>query len=360
VECEQHYAPTPEYFRAWQQELARRERRREPAPNLLCETIAAALNNSHGGFVGELHEETMRQSGQVPSSPHARLLPLSLIGSRDMTVASASGGGYLVETQNGPFIELLRNRSVVRRMGARVLSGLRGNLALPKQTGAATAYWLANEATPITESQQTLGQILLTPKTVGAYTEVSRQLILQGGPAAEAMVRADLAAVLALAQDLAALAGSGTGGQPLGLLNAAGIGTFPGTTLGVAGLLEAQSDVAAANGLTPACGYVTTPAVAALLAGRVRFASTNSPLWEGNLLDGAVLGFPAMSSIQLPSATAIFGDFSQLVIGEWGVLEVSVNPFASFAAGIIGVRAMLSLDIGVLNAAAFSVATAIT
>jgi hypothetical protein len=93
---------------------------------------------------------------------------------------------------------------------------------------------------------------------------------------------------------------------------------------------------------------------------RVKFATTASPLWEGNVWDGTMAGFPAMSSNQVPTATEIFGDWNEVVVGEWGVLEIEVNPYANFQAGIIGVRALYSLDVGVRRAFAFSVATSIT
>lgn len=279
---------------------------------------------------------------------------------RDLTVGTAGAGGYLVETANMGFIELLRNRSVVFRMGVRRLSGLVGNVAVPRQSAAATAYWLATEATQITESQQTFVQMALTPKTVGAYTEISRQLLLQSSPDAEGIVVADLAAVTALAADLAVLNGSGSAGQPEGILQTSGIGSVSGSSIAFAGILEFQTDVAASNVMPMRGGYVTTPAVAALLMARVKFSSTASPLWEGNIWDGSMVGFPAMSSNQIPAATAIFGDWQEAVVGEWGVLEVEVNPYANFQAGIIGVRAMYTMDVGIRRPFAFSAASSIT
>lgn len=277
---------------------------------------------------------------------------------RDLTVASGSGGGYLVDTVNVGFIELLRNRSVAYNMGAIRLSGLQGSVTVPKQTGAATAYWLASESTQATESQQTFGQMALSPKTVGAYTEISRQLLLQSSPDAESIVMSDLAASVALAADLAVLNGSGASGQPTGIINTAGIGSVTGTSLAYAGIIEFQTDVAAAN--VSGNGYVTTPAVAGLLKQRVKFSGTASPLWDGRLEDAVVDGYRGMSSNQMPSANMIYGDWSKVVIGEWGVLEVQVNPYANFQAGIIGVRALYTMDVGVRYAGAFSLATSIT
>jgi HK97 family phage major capsid protein/HK97 family phage prohead protease len=279
---------------------------------------------------------------------------------RDLTVVPASAGGYLVATDNVSFIELLRNRAVAYRMGATRLPGLVGNVTVPKQTAAATAYWLASESTAITESNQTFGQLALSPKTVGAYTEISRLLLLQSSPGAEGIVTSDLAAVTALAYDLGVLSGSGAAGQPTGITATSGIGSVVGTTIDFAKVLEFQTDVASNNVVPTAGGYVTTHAVAALLIQRVKYTNTASPIWEGNVWEGMVQGFPGLASNQMAAGTMLFGDWAQVVVGEWGVLEIEVNPFANFQAGIIGVRAIVSMDCGLRYPAAFSYATTIT
>jgi len=281
-------------------------------------------------------------------------------GRRDVTVGTPSAGGYLVDTQNQSFVEILRNRSVAFSMGARRLSGLRGNVTIPKQTGAATAYWLGTEATAITESAQTFAQISMSPHTVGAYTEVSRQLMLQASPDIEALVNSDLAAVVAIEMDRVALRGSGAGGEPLGIVNTTNVGTTTATTVDYSKIIDFQEDLAAANIRPVSGGYVTTSAVAGILMGKQRFSSTDTPLWEGTLWDGTMAGYRAMSSEQMASGTMLFGDWTELVIGEWGVLEVDVNPAANFAAGIVGIRAMYTVDIAVRRAEAFSYSSSVT
>ena len=273
---------------------------------------------------------------------------------------TTGSGGYLVATDNISFIEMLRNRMVAFAMGATRMSGLVGNVTVPKQTVGATAYWLASETTDITEGNQTFAQLALTPRTVAAYTQISRLLQLQSAPDAQQVIMNDLARQVALAADAAVLNGTGTE-QPTGILNTASIGTFTGGSLDTAALLNAQTDVATANALTSTSGYVTTPAVATLLMARQRFAGpTGDALWQGSVLDGQVLGMKAMSSGQCPTATMIFGDWAQVVIGEWSVLELTVNPFDDFAKGLTGLRCMWTCDVGVRHAGAFSVATSIT
>lgn len=342
----------------------------------------AGKNPSKAGLENEVHQELQRKLNRLPNEasfylpsdrscflqpvereardPSRTFIVPGEILSRDLTAGSSTAGGYLVETSNQSFIDLLRNRSVALRMGATRLTGLQGNVSIPKQTAAATAYWLS-ENESITESQQTLGQISLSPRNVGAYTEISRQLLLQSNPSAEAMVMNDLAQVVGLAVDAAILEGTGAAGSPMGISATSGIGSVTGTDLAAAGVIEFMTDVAGSNVEPMRPGYVTTAAVAGLLMARPELPTTGTTrLWMGNVWNGSMFGVPAMSSQQLTAASMIFGAWEHAVLAEWGVLELEVNPYANFQAGIRGVRAMYSVDVGIRHAAAFSRATSIT
>lgn len=335
----------------------------------LFRAVRAVLdkNWSKAGLEFEAHKEIAKRTNAVvnentfyvPLEVQRRSIPQTRAA--DLSVA-ASGGGYLVETSNQGFIELLRNNSVCFQMGATRLSGLVGNVMIPKQSAAATAYWLAAETTQITDSVQTFIQVPLAPKTVGAYSEISRLLMLQSSPDAEGLVMADLAKVTALAVDLAGMFGAGSGGAPQGIVGSSGVGSTTCTTIGTdtyGKMLDFQVDLAAANALKGSLGYVTTPAVAKLLASYPRFASTDTPVWNGNLLNATVAGLPAMTSQAVTAGYMIFGDWSQLIIGEWGVLSVEANPYANFQAGIVGIRAMYTVDIALRYGEAFSVSTSV-
>lgn len=316
---------------------------------------------SAAGFERECHNAILKRAG-LGDAPNGGFYVPYEVQKRDLTAGTGSQGGFLVATDNlaSSFVELLRNRTLVGQLGATMLSGLVGNVTIPRQTSANSATWLANEASTITETNAAFGQIAMTPKHVGAYQEISRQLLMQSAPSVDMLVMNDLARVIAIAIDLAALEGSGASGQPTGISQTAGIGSVTGTSLAYAGILEFQSDVAGGNALAENCAYVTTPTVAALLAARQRFASTDTPLWEGNLLDGRMSGFRAVSTLQVTAASMIFGDFSQVIIGDWGQLEIAMNPYANFQAAITGIRAIQTVDVGVRYAAAFSRATSIT
>lgn len=276
---------------------------------------------------------------------------------RAMTAQPGSNGGYLVGTENMGFVEILRNRSVLSRMGARNLSGLVGNVTIPRQTGAGTLVWQAGETTTATAADQTLGQLSMTPKTAIAVTDVGRTLMMQSSPDAESMIMGDLAKVVALGVDLAGISGTG-GAQPIGIINTTGITTGQdASTATYAKMLGFQSAAAAVNAILGNPGYVTTPTVAAALMSRSRFANTDTPLWDGNILDGKMAGFAAMSSVQIPTSNVIFGSWEQVVIGEWGVLELTVNPYQSFNAGVVGIRAIYTVDVLVRYPQAFVLST---
>lgn len=325
---------------------------REDKQYSLCRAIRGLLTNDLDGFERELSDHYARKTGRKPSTANSVLIPLGLIAQRDLTAASASGGGHLVGADNGPVIDMLRARSVTARLGATILSGLVGNVALPKVSAGSTHTWLANEGSQAAESTPTTGQVLLTPRTVSAFVEVSRTLLLQSD--AEAIIARDLASAVAAAIDAAALNGSGAGGQPLGLLGVVGVNSVAGTSLSWPDVLGFLVNAGGANG--DVSGFATTPAIYKLLASRARLTGGSIPIVH----DGAIDGRPAIHSMGVPTATLIGGPWEHLVIGEWGAVEISTDAFTKFQTAIVGLRCMFSVDVAVRHPAAFSFASSIT
>jgi HK97 family phage major capsid protein len=206
-----------------------------------------------------------------------------------------------------------------------------------------------------------MGNVSLSPKNVGALVEVSHQMAQQGDPSAEQMVLRDLAQSVALAMDVGALSGDGTGGAPTGITNTGSIGAFTGTALDYAAVLDAQADLVKANAMQlGSLAYVCDPDTTIKLMQRVKFTSTASPIWEGNILEGVIQGIPARTSNQMAADSMLLGAWSSLIIAEWGTLELAVDDKFNFATGSIGLRAWYTVDVGVRYPAAFSLATTIT
>ncbi len=335
----------------------------------LVRAIEGARSGNHRncGFERECTLEIQNRMGDLDQHAHSLFVPASVLahGQRDLTAGTASAGGYLVETEVAGVLDFLRPKSVALGLGAQVLTGLQGNQAFARTAGTATITWLANEGSTATESTQTLGQLTLAPKTVSGYVERSRQHEMQAGPLGEQMLRRDLIGVLMTAFDAAVFNGSGVSGEPTGILNVAGIGTFTGASLAYAGVLEAQTDILNANALSAAgeVSFVCRPAVASLLANRQGFSST-APMWAGALDAGQLASCRARSTMNVPAATLVACDFTQILIAEWGpgAVEIRVNPYATanFQAGIKGIAAFLTIDVGMVSPLAASVATSVS
>lgn len=285
---------------------------------------------------------------------------------RDLTVGTATAGGHLVATDlSQTFIDMLRNRMQVMGMGAQMLTGLVGNLAIPRQTGGATAYWVAESGAP-TESAQAFDQVTMSPKTVGAFTDISRKLLLQSSVDVEGLVRSDLATVLALAIDLAAINGTGANNQPTGILNTSGIGDVAGGTNGLAPtwahLVELETDVAVANADVGSLGYLTN----AKVRGKLKQTFTNStygelPVWAGDMVNGYRAAVSNQVASNLTKGTSsgvcsaiLFGNWADLIIGQWGSLDLMVDPYSGSTSGTVRVVALQDVDIAIRNAVSFS------
>lgn len=285
--------------------------------------------------------------------------PLGDAAVRAMDTLSGSKGAYLVNVENMGFIDILRNRSVALAMGARNLSGLHGNVTFARQTGKATVSWQGGDGTSITATDQALGQLSMSPKTAIAITDVSEQLLRQSTPSAEQFVMADLAADIAIdGVDNAVINGTG-GAQPLGIKNTTGITSGQDASSATyAKILAFVSAAGALNAIKGNPGFVTTTAGAAKLLQVQRFTSTDTPVWTGNMLDGQLVGFKAMSSEQLSSGNIIFGSWSEVIIGDWGVLELAMdNGGTRFNQAQVGIRAMWMVDVLVRYPQAFVVGT---
>jgi len=284
----------------------------------------------------------------------------------EVTTANSSTGGKLVATDLVSFIDALRNKMVVTGLGAQMLSGLVGSIAIPRQTAGATAYWVAESGAP-TESQQTIDQVTMNPKTVGAFTDISRKLMLQSSIDVEAFVRNDLATVLALAIDLAAINGSGSNNQPTGILATSGIGSVAGGTNGaaptLANMIDLETAVSVANADVGSLAYLTNAKVRGKLKQTFKNATYGDvPVWgDGNMVNG----YNAAVSNQVPSnltkgtasgvcSAVLFGNFADLIIGQWGALDLMVDPYSNSTSGTVRVVALQDVDVAVRHAESFA------
>ncbi len=332
--------------------------------------LASATGDwSKAGFELEVSRGIAKKVGKESKG---FFLPTDLQVRAPLSTTVPAAGGAAVQTTIYPLIELLRNRMMVRNMGASVFSGLSGNVAFPRQTAAATLYWTGEvPGADVTESEATFDQAVLTPKTAQATTAYSRQLLAQASIDIESFVRNDLVRINALGLDLAAINGSGSANQPRGILNQTGIGSVAGGTNGLAPgwshVVGLESAVAIANADLGELGYLTNTPVRGKLK-QVQKATYLDFIWKdapgGNGI-GEMNGYKAGASNQVPAnltkgtsvgvcSAILFGNWTELLIGEWGVLELITDPYAQKKKGNIEVTSFIMADINVRHAVSFA------
>lgn len=327
------------------------------------------------GFELEVSREAARSMNKKTQGILIPFEVLAAANRRDILVGTNTMGGYLVQTDvlGGSFIDILRNASVTLRAGAVPLGGLSGNVSIPKKSTGATAYWVA-EGTNITESSPTFGQVAMTPKTMGGLVEYTRKFLLQSSMDAEQLVRQDLAELLAVELDRVAITGTSTSNEPTGIRNTASVGSVAmGTNGGAptwAKMVEFLSTLGAANAMQGRVGWVTNSKVMAKLLQVDKGTNVGQWIWEpgaaGSLADGMIAGYPAFISNNVPSnltkgtstgscSAILYGNWSEVMIGQWGALELMSDPYTAFASGNVRIRALLDCDVAVRHPESFVV-----
>jgi HK97 family phage major capsid protein/HK97 family phage prohead protease len=354
--------------------LNERERKQYSYVRAIAAAIARAEGQAVSGFEAELSQELERQLPANAKRHGGIFVPMRLQAERAAIAESlwntSTKGSSTVFTEPGEFIDLLRNQAVAVELGARVMAGLTSPVSFPKQTGAATAYWMPeNDGTNVTASNATLGSVSLTPKTLQATTAFSRQLMAQSSIDVEQFVRNDLAAQHALAWDRAVLHGSGSNNEPTGIYAAGSVNSIAmGGTPTYGKLIDMVTEVLKDNALMGSLAFATTPGMAGKLAQTVIAASTDSRMiWTGPLNDGQLVGYRAVATNQVLATLGsgsdhgvIFGDFTSVMIGTWGALEIVVDPYALKKQGMVEVTSFQLADIALRHPQSFCKATGAT
>lgn len=320
----------------------------ESRVSLLKVLQAQMEGRSLTGAEAEYHAEAERTAGRKVTGI---LVPLSALESRAANTTTTAADLVGTDHRGDQYIGPLRDSLLIRQMGIRVLSGLQGNVSIPKANTGLSAGWVV-EGDPITESNMTFDAVTMTPKHVGAIAELSRQLIQQSDPSIERLVREDISHAIAAEIDRAIVAGSGLLGQPTGIVNLAGVQTATALPADWQDVLAMEQQLHALN-INPT-GWYTTPGVLSTLRGTLKEAGLPGYISEG----GNIGNLPAHSSNAAPAATAILGDWSQVLLGQWGGVEILANAFAEgpYRRGAVLVRAMMTCDVAVRHEEAFVVA----
>ena len=312
-----------------------------------------------GGLTGlekEMHEEAVRQNEGVQGIG----VPDFVINSRADLAATSS---KLVATDTKDFIDSLKARLVVVQAGARVMTGLKGNLSIPRLTSGAVGW--ASEVDNANDFGASFDNVEMTPKRLTAYQTMSKQLLIQSSYDVEAILRNDMINAVALGVDAAAIYG-GAASTPTGILATSGIGSVTGGTTGAAptweNIVALEREVAVDNADLGSLAFLTNPKVRAKLKSTA-VGNDQRMVWAEN--GNTLMGYPAYVTTQVPStlnkgastgvcSAIIFGNFSDLMIGQWNGLDIIVDPYTAAKMAQVNVFIHSWWDVAVRHAQSFA------
>jgi HK97 family phage major capsid protein len=318
----------------------------------LLRAISASASGdwSKAGLEKEISDTIAQRSGQ---SNGGFYMPSDMAwGRRDLTVGTNNAGGFLVGTNHdgANFIDALRAAMVTTRLGARIMSNLQGNVAIPKLATGTSTYWVAEDGAP-TEGQPVFASVSLVGKSLASYVQISRNLLIQSDPSVETVIQDDITQAIAVAIDAAALAGTGSSNQPTGILSTTGIGSVSFSSTGAptfAEIVAIESAISADNAMGANMAFVTTPA----LAGTLKTTTKDSGSGRFVSEDNAIMGYSVNPTSSMTANTILLGDFSQLMIAQFGAVEVITDRNAQTGQLTLGLHALV--DVGVRHAESFA------
>lgn len=338
--------------------------------------ILAQVDPKYRSDAGLEMEVSRAVASKLGRDPAGLFIPQELLTAQRSTMAVGEVGmGQAlrpVDHLAGSFIDVLRETSIVLRAGATEMKGLHGDVAIPRKTGSSTPFWVDEDET-ITQSGLTIGQVSMKPHTVASHVRYTRRLLIQGSPDVEMMIRRDMAEEIAEAVDRAAIAGSGSNGQPLGILNTVGVSSVAidtnGGPLTWDHLLKLEEALYLGNAVDSSCAYLASHALRRMMKGTLKVTGDAGAgfLWENGRQpgEGIVNGYLGLASNNVPTnltkgtGTAlsgmIFGRWSDLAVGQWGGLDIVVDPYSYAQNQIIAITSALDVDIAVRRTASFAV-----
>ena len=337
-------------------------------------------SNKASGFAREISQQIAKDS-QRSNNSQSLFIPYSALAKRATYVTSgATTGGNIVATDllADDFIEALRNSTVMVGLGVQTLSGLVGDVAIPRRSGVASTGYLSSETAALSQAESTFDQISMTPKTLGTLSKFSRNMLIQATPGIEDLVRTDILDGINVGIDLGILNGSGSSGQPTGIMQTSGIGSVAMGTNGGAITVDALVDLetammednAAVN--ADSISYVTN---AKVLGAIKKLKTSGGEYLVNNNLQAigrggtplVVNGYPLAMTNQVPSnltkgstsgscSAVVMGDFSQAILGLFGSgIEITAGEDSDdFAKNLVSIKGVVAFDVAVRHAQSFA------
>ena len=332
--------------------------------------LRQAANGNLDGIEAEMAEEGKREFQEVKPGADGFFLPSAMLRDYYYTNGTEDGYGDAFKEQVAlSYDGKLRGMMLGEKLGVRYINGLRGNVAIV--TGGADAAWVAEEGAA-TKAKPAYTKKVLSPKRLQVLQGITYDLLHQSTKDVDRLIMEDMVKAHAAALDAAIFAGSGSSGQPTGVLNTSGINAIyandstHAAAISYAKLVQMETEVGEDNGLLDeTLAYV----VNAKIQGKLKTIPQIDGYPYYLMNDGKVNGYPCFMTNAIPTATfsgtsncssALFGPWSQVLVGGWGGLQFIVDPFTAKNKGVLEITAIAYHDVLVRHAAAFCALLGIT
>lgn len=328
---------------------------------------ADAKDWSKAGLEFEMSQELAKKQSRQPKG-----FFVPDFGWQTRTVSTAAGATFgaganiIPEDYRGDrFIDALISTSILGQVGATVLNGLQGNVAIPKISTSTAAAFIA-EGGSVGNSEPDFAQVTMTPKLLANKISVTRELMIQSDPSVEQLIRNNMVRIFAAKVDNVAIKGGGSN-EPTGILSTSGIGdvsssgTSGNANLTYGNVVDIMTEVAQDNALLGNLRWVTHPAVVGKLMQTLVAASTDSRMIMPS--PESMMGYPVVQTTQAPSSAPyalLFGNFADLYVGFFSALDVLVDPYGSAGTATTNLYFYQDMDIAVAHAESFAAAQDVT
>ena len=315
--------------------------------------IREASDNKLEGFELEMSQEAAKEFSRSGVAMSGVGIPSIVLHAFDVPNATETGyGAEFKQVTELNYVEALKNALVAQQLGAQYLNNLQGNVGIVRGKGA-TAHWVP-EGDAVDSEKFSYGKTTLTPHRLQMLSGYTKELLCQSSIAVDQMIWLELTNEHAAALDAAVLAGTGADGQPAGIVGDADVNkvTISGTPT-FANIVAMESAVGAKNGLRGSLAYVASAATTGTLKTTPQVAGYPLYLLNGGMMNG----YRSATSNGVADANIIFGNFNDLIIGQWGGLDLIVDPYSSKGKGIVEVSLSAFHDVALRHPESFAVAT---
>jgi HK97 family phage major capsid protein len=339
--------------------------KREVANFSFQKFLREASKNNLTGLELEMTQEGLKEMRTAGAEPVGYAISNKvMVSSRSALTTSVTSpyGGYLIPTEKIGFFDALYAKTVLAGLGTEYMTGLTSNVDLPGVATGASVGW-ATETAPASDAGAVLGQVSLRPKRLTAYQSISKALMAQTGGSVEQYLINTFIAAMAAKLENGAINGSGSSGEPTGLLSS-------GTTVAIDTnggaltsdlVLKLEATVTQANADKGSLHYLTNGKVRQVAKTLAYYTNSPAPIWNGDMCNGYTSAVTSNVPSTLTKGTSsgvcsamIFGNFEDLIIGQFGALDVTVDPYTQAGSGEIVVTLNSYFDVGVRHSGSFA------